>query len=260
MSAVAPAAIYSLWNKVHAYIPSAELSGIVGDVAHSFGYHLARRDLPGNDYSVQLNLDQQGSSANASALDVSLSPDLMKLVTGRLINAAKKKDPRLRALREFCGTTDGYTTHNYDLSNGYEGFGEWDDSHLWHVHLSFYRAYADNAAALAPIADVMAGKPLVPKVTDPLEVIMSYYTSKAQFEAALRSMISQEVGRYFVANNGDSTPNMVHGLQAHLAHYITGTPYYNDPKANRYNPGFDMRKGFSSLTTFLKAIKTKVGA
>lgn len=157
MSARAPQAIWDLWNKIHAEIPRAKLSGIVGDVNHSFGYHLARRDLPSNDYSVVLGKDQLGKSDCASALDVSLPPDLMKVVTSRLLKAAKSGDSRLHAVREFCGTTNGSTTHNYDLHSGHEGLGEWDDSHLWHVHLSFYREYADDAGALVHVADVMAG-------------------------------------------------------------------------------------------------------
>ena len=83
----------------------------------------------------------------------------MRAVTARLVSAAKAGDPRLRALREFGGTTDGVRTHGFDLSTGRESFGEWDDSHLWHVHLSVYRAYANDAATLSPIASVMVGGP-----------------------------------------------------------------------------------------------------
>lgn len=156
----APAAIFHLFDLIHLGIPSAVLSGIVGDTAHSFGYHLARNELPGNDYSVVLPPDRLGSSSNASALDISLSPSWMKTVTSRLLAAARKNDPRLHALREFCGTTDGRNTHPYDLSNDQDGpLGSWDDSHLWHVHLSFYRQFSADSRALAPIAEVITGKP-----------------------------------------------------------------------------------------------------
>lgn len=154
--AIAPQAIETLYGTVT--VGGKQLGGIVGDAAHSFGYHLARNQLPGDDYSVVLPLDKQGASDCASALDISLGPAEMIMVTKRLLAAARNHDPRLRALREFCGTTDGQHTHPYDLSNGQDGpLDSWDDSHLWHVHLSFYRAYANNHDALAPIASVING-------------------------------------------------------------------------------------------------------
>ena len=140
MAEYAPAAIRGLYNLIKAGLPSAEMSGVVGDTAHTYGYHRCRNVVPGGDYSRQHSLDQQGDGWAASALDVKLPPDQMRAVTARLISAAKAGDPRLRALREFCGTTDGVRTHGFDLSTGRESLGEWDDSHLWHVHLSVYRA------------------------------------------------------------------------------------------------------------------------
>lgn len=193
MSARAPDSIYSLWGDIHKGVPRAVLSGIVGDVAHSFGYHLARRDLPRSDYSTQLPLDQRGANDCASALDISLPPDLMKLCTKRLLDAARAHDPRLHALREFCGTLDGSHTYPWDLhSNSSEGVDSWDDSHLWHIHLSFYRAYADNASALAPIADVIAGKPISKESTMALDADV-----KARFDsidAALNKIPDRVLG------------------------------------------------------------------
>lgn len=159
MSARAPQAIEDLWAAIHKAVPAAVLSGIVGDSAHSFGYHLARRDLPASDYSVQLPKDKLGPSDAASALDVTLNATLMKALTWRLLTAARAHDPRLAAVREFAGTLNGSQVVAWDLSTGAYSYG-WDSSHLWHIHLSFYREYADDTAALAPVADVIAGKPL----------------------------------------------------------------------------------------------------
>ncbi len=163
--AYAPQAIQQLYNVIQSRISGAQLGGIVGDVNHSFGYHLARTELPSTDYSVVLPLDQQGDPGAASALDVTLgegSP-LMITCTNRLLVAAKAGDRRLKALREFCGTTDGQNTHPYDLSNGQDGpLNSWDSSHLFHVHLSFYRAYCNDYAAIAPIADVFTGHTAAP--------------------------------------------------------------------------------------------------
>jgi hypothetical protein len=193
MSARAPAAIYALWSAIDHAIPRAQLGGIVGDTAHSFGYHLARRDLPASDYSTQLRADRLGAADCAAALDVTLPADLMKTCTKRLVVAAKARDPRLRALREFCGTLDGSHTYPWDLStNSSEGVDTWDGSHLWHIHLSFYREFADDAAALAPIADVLAG---VSTTSDPLEEIMAMYADKADFEKALRGIVHDELSK-----------------------------------------------------------------
>lgn len=157
MSARAPEAVWALWYEIKKQVPSAVLSGIVGDVRHSFGYHLARRDLSSSDYSVVLPRDKMGAGDCASALDVSLSPALMKAVTSRLFVAARAGDARLYALREFCGTLNGDTTAAYDLHSKSASYGTWDSSHLWHVHLSFFRAYADSTSALLPIANVIGG-------------------------------------------------------------------------------------------------------
>lgn len=162
MSARAPQAIWNLWYAIHREIPRSLLGGIVGDVAHSFGYHLARRDLPATDYSVQLAKDKLGKADCASAIDVTLPPDLMITCTKRLIAAAKAHDPRLHVVREFCGTTNGASPHPYDVNSDFDDPNNtegWDVSHTGHIHISFYREYADSAALL-PVADVLAGKPL----------------------------------------------------------------------------------------------------
>lgn len=153
----APSAIFELFDKIKDRIPEAQLSGILGDQAHTYGYHRARAVLPQGDYSVYLTADREGDQWAASALDINLPPDLMKTVTSRLLRAAKAKSLFLGTVREFCGTTDGVTTHSYDLATGHEGFGEWDDSHLWHIHLSFYRRYANDSIALAAVANVLDG-------------------------------------------------------------------------------------------------------
>lgn len=158
----APSAIWNLFGLIT--VLTKQMSGIVGNVAHSFGYHLARNDLPGDDYSVELARDHGGDGSNASALDVHFDPPHMILVTKRLLAAAKAHDPRLAGLRSFCGTTDGYNTHPYDLATGQDGpLNSWDSSHLTHIHMSFFRDVANNAAALAPIADVINGVPITPK-------------------------------------------------------------------------------------------------
>jgi len=160
----APTAIETLDAAIRARVPQAQLSGIIGNPAtHVYGYHRSRnwdvsygRDRK-DDYSCVLPADQGGDGDAAAALDESLPPALMITVTKRLLAAAKARDPRLAAVREFAGTTNGTVTHSYDLATGHEGLGEWDDSHLWHIHLSFYRNAIGDPNKLLPIADVFAG-------------------------------------------------------------------------------------------------------
>lgn len=159
----APAAIEGLYRAIKARIPAAELSGILGDPSHTYGYHRARAKLPASDYSVQLRRDQLGDAWAASALDVKLpdGPDsTMTEVSWRLRHALRVKDPRVRAIREFGGTLDGRVTYSRDAADDSDSFGTWDDSHLWHVHLSIYRKFATDPVALAHVAAVMAGDPM----------------------------------------------------------------------------------------------------
>jgi hypothetical protein len=162
----APEAIEQLAKQIIRAVPGAVLSGIVGDASHTYGYHRSRNWINasgqgGGDYSVQLGQDKKGDGDVAAALDVSLPPDTMKAVTHRLIKAMQDNDGRVRAVREVFGTVDGkhvtgWDRHNPD-STGDDSWTSSDDSHLWHVHLSFYRELATDAAALAPVAEVCGG-------------------------------------------------------------------------------------------------------
>jgi hypothetical protein len=157
MAEYAPAAIRATFDAIHAVIPEAVLSGIQGDAAHTYGYHRGRNYVASSDYSAQQSDDRQGSGEAACGLDINFPADWMETVTRRLIAAvdAGEADDRLLALREFYGTTNGSDVTGRDVRTGY-----WvtsDDSHLWHVHCSIYRRWADDAATLAGIADVITG-------------------------------------------------------------------------------------------------------
>ena len=152
MSAYAPAAIKACFDTVKKSIPSAQLSGIY---ANKPGYHNARQNLPGSDYSVQRSADKKGDAAAAGALDITLSTADMKKVTQRLIDATKKGDTRLRALREFFGTVNGTSVTGMDVPGKY--YVTSDPSHLWHVHASGNRSHANDTAAWQDVAAVMLG-------------------------------------------------------------------------------------------------------
>lgn len=142
------------WEKA---IPSAVLSGIVGDKKHVKGYHLAAKDLPTTDYSRQLPGDRVGIDPDAAgALDMSMSPAGMKQTTRRIYDSWKNKDdPRLHFWREFIGTLDGVHVIYIDIQRGRVGTA--DKSHLWHVHSGGLRAHSNNPAAMSALLSVVTG-------------------------------------------------------------------------------------------------------
>jgi hypothetical protein len=154
MTEYAPAAIMGLYNDVKAAIPAAVLGGIQGDASHDYGYHRGRNYVSASDYSVQLADDKQGSGDACSALDLSWTEAQWHYtVSARLLDAAG--DERMMACREFYGSLDGQYVCGWDYAGGYSVTS--DDSHLWHVHLSILRRYADDAEALDGIAQVITG-------------------------------------------------------------------------------------------------------
>jgi hypothetical protein len=191
MTALAPAHILNVEKEFRARKdrPSTyRFSGVAGDAAHSFGYHVDPNELPGSDYSLQTSRDRAGARARprqASAWDLSFGPKDMITVTNRLLAAAKAHDPRMKAVREFCGTRDGRNTYPWDLhSNSSEGINSWDDSHLWHVHISFYRDATESQVRL--ILDVLCGKKMtvVQKVKSTTSKAVTKLTSAPKWPLA----------------------------------------------------------------------------
>ncbi|HZE38103.1 MAG TPA: hypothetical protein VE172_04755 [Stackebrandtia sp.] len=157
MAEYAPEGLKWLANEIIKVIPSAELSGIVGDSNHTYGYHRARAVLPSSDYSVKTAPDKKGPSWAASALDMKYSASWMKKITKRLLDSAKDQhDPRLNYMREFFGTLDGKKVTGWDTYYGKPVTS--DDSHLWHVHMSILREYCDDKKHLANILSVIKGE------------------------------------------------------------------------------------------------------
>lgn len=158
--------------------PSFTLSGIDADKP---GYHNKRgeliRDGRPNDYSIsQVAADKRGNAEVSAGIDLSL-PDgpnsKMTLYTGRLRTAALAHDERLwlyggPVLREFIGTVDGKNVYCYVLTGGIPlGVGKdsgedpgRDESHLWHIHLSWIRQYAEDWAAMDAVLSVLFGESL----------------------------------------------------------------------------------------------------
>lgn len=164
-------AIWRLWRCFDRRVGSALLGGIY---ANKSGYHNYRNALSSSDYSVRnVAADRRGDGTRASAIDLTLSSSDMRLLTGRLDRAARGGDPRLYVhdgptLREFIGTLNGVTVYCYVLTGGVPlGVGAdsgpdpgRDESHLWHIHLSFIRQYLNDHYALDAILSILIGESL----------------------------------------------------------------------------------------------------
>ena len=160
MATVATAVLRKFADDWENALPSAVLSGIVGDPDHMAegGYHVSREDQPSSgDYSIQLAEDREGPSNAASAVDMNHSAAEMALVTRRLLNSAQdQNDPRLNYCREFYGTLDGKNVTGWDTYYGSSRTS--DRSHLWHIHLSFLRKYVNDPIAMAAVLSVIKGE------------------------------------------------------------------------------------------------------
>jgi hypothetical protein len=124
--------------------------GIVGNKAHTRGYHLGRDRIydgsggPGTgdaDYSVKTARDKAGLTDAASAMDIGNFKRLREM-SKWLVAEAQRNAPGTRDLREIIYTPDGRVVLRWDRERGYASKpqpGEADDSHLTHTHISWYR-------------------------------------------------------------------------------------------------------------------------
>jgi hypothetical protein len=150
-------ALWKVWLESAAVIPGVRLGGIY---AFKPGYHSTvsdnRSNWP-NDYSIRLSLDTVSPTDKARAIDLTMSTSEMRRRTGYLREAAERRDPRLRAVREFYGTVDGNNVFGR-IKDGETGAWRWstsDDSHLWHIHISIFTAFCDDSAALSGVVSVL---------------------------------------------------------------------------------------------------------
>jgi hypothetical protein len=170
MTEYAPQAIMDMFDTIKAAIPSAIMAGVIGDSAHTYGYHRGRNYCSdGGDYSCQTPPDQKGDGEAACALDLSWSKASDQYtVSRRLLDA--KHDSRMAAARSFFGSLDGYSVCGWDFYYGNACTS--DDSHLWHIHLSILRQHANDHDALQAIASVItagAAPAPEPKPEDDME-------------------------------------------------------------------------------------------
>jgi hypothetical protein len=152
-------------------IPGAEFSGTY---AAKPGYHNFRFALSTTDYSVgNVANDRMGDGNLCSAVDIKLPPAEMERRTQWLWNAAVARDPRLyingnATIREFIGTRNGTSVDCYVMTGGVAlGVGadvgpDWDrdSTHLWHIHWSIIRRFADSWQAMSQLWSIVSGESL----------------------------------------------------------------------------------------------------
>lgn len=145
-----------MWTQARSFIPGVRLGGIW---ASKPGYHNTVSANSSSNYSVRLSLDRTSPRDKARALDLTMSDAAMRKYTQRLLDAAARRDPRLRGVREFYGTVNGRTVVGRikDSEAGAWRSSTSDTSHLWHIHISIFTAYCDNQTALADVMSVLSG-------------------------------------------------------------------------------------------------------
>lgn len=160
MAKRAPSAIIAMYPIVDQAFKSMERLGILEGSAAGEGFHHSREDLirrgKDNAYSIRHDLDKQGKPDAACAIDFGFNDTEMKIATKRIYDAARAKDPRLYLkCREFGGTLDGKNVTAFNVTE--QRSISFDDTHLWHLHVSIHRAYADDIDVCRGIAEVVAG-------------------------------------------------------------------------------------------------------
>jgi len=161
---VAPDAIEYLWDRLHELEPTSKLGGIC---AFKPGYHASRKENKANwpnDYSIQDSEDQGGDDDWCAAIDWTF-PDAqagnyatINKYSNRLMASGKDmNDDRLNNLREFFGNTDqDVKTEGWDYRYAVSSTSS-DNTHAWHIHISFDRKWANDRPTMDRLIIVLQG-------------------------------------------------------------------------------------------------------
>lgn len=141
---------------------AATFAGIVGDTRHRLegGYHISREDQSSANYSVaRFGDDRLGPSNLAAAVDMTMDTAAMRLVTGRLVTAWRRSDPRLDHVRALNGTLDGINAIRCDAANPDPNTLNTSSSdHCWHIHMELFRRWADDMNTMRDVLSVITGE------------------------------------------------------------------------------------------------------
>lgn len=154
----AGAAPQTCWDLVRTQF-TVELGGIC---ANKTGYHDERNGQLGN-YSARLALDLLGPGDTCSAVDLTIRNKAEMIKRCTLLGEAcnNEADERTIYIREWIGTLNGTNVH-CQIHNTEQGAFWWDNgrdsSHLWHIHISFFRKWSDEKIAGEAIASILTGE------------------------------------------------------------------------------------------------------
>lgn len=120
--------------------------GIVGNAAHTSGYHIGKDRLyaPGGlgdqDYSNLFARDRAGLTDAASALDLGPGSLDLQAFTSWLFNQCMAGAPGTDQIREVIGSADGLQVFGWSAVLPDQLLPDYgDSSHLWHTHISYFR-------------------------------------------------------------------------------------------------------------------------
>lgn len=146
----APPNLQAFYLGLRTYLDrGANAVGGKGDNRHRYGYHRSREWVLNSaysvyhaaDYSVIHPLDQGGDDRWLSALDATPYTVETLIAMCQRLDAAVKAD-LVPQVREWYGNLDGdEVVDGWD--NVRQRAASSDSSHLWHLHISFFRSRAD---------------------------------------------------------------------------------------------------------------------
>lgn len=120
--------------------------GIVGDIAHTYGYHLGRDRIygPGGkgdaDYSVQFDRDAAGLTDAAAGIDLGGDADALRKLTRWLWDECLARGAGTEDVREVIGSADGTNVFGWSSKAPNQLILNYGDAtHLWHTHISYFR-------------------------------------------------------------------------------------------------------------------------
>jgi hypothetical protein len=119
--------------------------GIVGDAAHTSGYHLGPDRIHGSDYSLKIARDVTGAQrfpTAACAYDMGMAWPASRAWLAWLVNECR--NGAFPQVREVIGSLDGVHKQYFSQLRGFATEAYTGDNHVSHTHISVFRDTADT--------------------------------------------------------------------------------------------------------------------
>lgn len=197
-----------------------------GIFANKSGYHNTRANhlkYRPSDYSIQATADKMGPPDVGAAGDWTF-PDaqagryatISKYMSRIIASAKDPNDPRLNGWREAYGQADGdLAVEGWDFQAGVPVTS--DSSHLWHIHFSELRKYADNWDNKLAMLSVLRGETVEQWMGDDMSAL---YDNESWSGDEVQSWANRIYRSYRAAESADkkisTLEGEVRGLQTRL--------------------------------------------